>query len=48
MAGLCSGTGNKAAPLAERKDDLYETPSVLWADPWGCAMEVIAWAQKGL
>lgn len=26
MAGLCSGTGNKAAPLKQRKDDLYETP----------------------
>jgi hypothetical protein len=26
MAGLCSGTGNKAAPLDERKDDLYQTP----------------------
>ena len=26
MAGLASGTGNKAAPLNERKDDLYESP----------------------
>jgi hypothetical protein len=26
MAGLSSGTGNKAAPLSERKDDLYESP----------------------
>jgi hypothetical protein len=26
MAGLASGTGNKAAPLSERKDDLYESP----------------------
>lgn len=26
MAGLSSGTGNKCAPLSERKDDLYETP----------------------
>lgn len=28
MAGLASGTGNKRAPLADRKDDLYETPEV--------------------
>jgi hypothetical protein len=28
MAGLASGTGNKRAPLADRKDDLYETPAV--------------------
>lgn len=28
MAGLASGTGNKRAPLKERKDDLYETPDV--------------------
>jgi hypothetical protein len=28
MAGLCSGTGNKRAALADRKDDLYETPAV--------------------
>lgn len=27
MAGLSSGTGNKRAPLADRKDDLYETPA---------------------
>lgn len=27
MAGLSSGTGNKRAPLKERKDDLYETPA---------------------
>jgi hypothetical protein len=26
MAGLVSGTGNKAAPLNERKNDLYESP----------------------
>ncbi len=26
MAGLASGTGNKAAPLNQRKNDLYETP----------------------
>lgn len=26
MAGLASGTGNKAAPLNQRKDDLYESP----------------------
>lgn len=26
MAGLSSGTGNKAAPLSERKNDLYESP----------------------
>lgn len=25
MAGLASGTGNKAAPLSERKNDLYES-----------------------
>lgn len=28
MAGLASGTGNRRAPLNERKDDLYETPAV--------------------
>lgn len=28
MGGLCTGTGNVAAPLSERKDDLYETPEV--------------------
>ena len=28
MAGLASGTGNKRAPLKDRKDDLYETPAV--------------------
>lgn len=28
MAGLASGTGNKRATLAVRKDDLYETPEV--------------------
>jgi hypothetical protein len=28
MAGMVSGTGNKRAPLMERKDDLYETPAV--------------------
>ncbi len=38
MGGLCIGTGNKKAPLAERKDDLYETPacavtSLLRAEP---------------
>ncbi len=26
MSGLSTGQGNKAAPLSERKDDLYETP----------------------
>lgn len=26
MAGLSSGMGNKAAPLNQRKDDLYESP----------------------
>ena len=26
MAVLVSGTGNKAAPLNERKNDLYESP----------------------
>lgn len=26
MAGLASGTGNKAAPPSERKNDLYESP----------------------
>jgi hypothetical protein len=26
MAGLASGTGNKAAPPNKRKDDLYESP----------------------
>lgn len=32
MAGLASGTGNKAAPLSERKDDLYESPpEAVWA-----------------
>jgi hypothetical protein len=28
MGGLATGTGNKRAPLADRKDDLYETPAV--------------------
>ncbi len=28
MAGLASGTGNKRDLLANRKDDLYETPAV--------------------
>lgn len=28
MAGLASGTGNKAAPLKVRRNDLYETPAV--------------------
>ncbi len=26
MGGLATGTGNKAAPLSERKNDLYQTP----------------------
>jgi hypothetical protein len=28
MGGLVTGAGNMRAPLAERKDDLYETPGV--------------------
>ncbi len=48
----------KAQAARDRKRDrqsqhwglpvLRFTGSELWADPWACAMEVIAWAQKGL
>jgi hypothetical protein len=38
VAGLASGTGNLRAPLAERGDDLYETP--------GVAVEALLRAEK--